>query len=172
MKHLTSLLFVLAWACAAWAQVAAPTTAPTTRPAIPDVDAMMRSLLVPERPRAMPIPPAPDPPPISSIDRPIKPNPPPQNLVREGTIRFDRLGRLTRNADGQQEVTFDGDGQTLSDPPMIVLPNRKLMDMENLIKSTGAEQKFKITGMVTEYNGRNYILLDKAQAVSSDRPSF
>jgi hypothetical protein len=171
MKHLTILLFVLALGSAAWAEEAAPTTRPTTRPAgqIPDVDAMMRSLLVPERPRPTPLTPAPDPPPIATADRPIKPNPPPQNLIREGTVRFDRLGRLTRNADGQQEFTFDSDGQTLSDPPMIVLPNRKLMDMENAVKNMGQDLKFRITGTVTEYNGRNYILLDKAVVVSANQ---
>jgi hypothetical protein len=50
----------------------------------------------------------------------------------------------------------------MQDPPVIVLPNLKLMQMEQALKGTNRDLRFRITGMVTEYNGRNYILIEKA----------
>ena len=84
------------------------------------------------------------------------------NVIREGTFLVDRIGRLTRSADGQNwEFTFEADGQAMKDPPVIILPNLKLMAMEQATKSANRDLKFRITGMVTEYNGRNYVLLEK-----------
>jgi hypothetical protein len=87
---------------------------------------------------------------------------PPTALLREGTFIFDRVGRLTHNADGTQaEFTFQADSKTLADPPVIILPNLKLMTMEDLVKAQNRDMLFRVTGMVTEYRGRNYLLLEK-----------
>jgi hypothetical protein len=88
---------------------------------------------------------------------------------REGTFIIDRMGRLSRSADGQNwEFTFDADGQALQDPPMKVLPNLKLMVMEEAIDSGGTDLRFRVSGSLTEYRGRNYILLEKV-IVAQDR---
>jgi len=87
-------------------------------------------------------------------------------VLREGTFIVNRVGRLTRSADGQQmEFTFDSDGKTMKDPPLVVLPNLKLMAMENAVTGSSRDLRFRISGTITEYKGRNYILLDKVVVV-------
>lgn len=97
----------------------------------------------------------------------IVPGAPTLNVLREGSFIVDRVGRLTRASDGQGwEFTFEADGQALRDPPVLVLPNLKLMLMEDQLKETRRDLKFRVTGMVTEYRGRNYILLEKVVVLS------
>ena len=86
--------------------------------------------------------------------------PEPRALIREGEIIPQRVGRLTRTAEGQPEFTFEADGQTLQDPPMIILPNQKLEQMEDRIKNSSRDLRFRISGIVTEYRGRNHILIE------------
>lgn len=88
------------------------------------------------------------------------------SVLREGTYVVDRLGRFAQGADGQQmEFHFESDGQALGDPPMAVMPNLKLMGIEQVLESSRHDMRFRITGMVTEYHGHNYILLEKAVVV-------
>ena len=71
-------------------------------------------------------------------------------------------GTINRTADGQHwEFAFDADARAMKDPPVIVLPNLWLMAMEQASKGSSRTLRFRVTGMVTEYNGRNYILLEK-----------
>lgn len=92
----------------------------------------------------------------------VAPDAPQLPTKREGTFIIDRMGRLARSRDGQSwEFTFDADGQALQDPPMKVLPNLKLMVMEEAIESGGTDLRFRVSGSLTEYRGRNYILLEK-----------
>jgi hypothetical protein len=94
-------------------------------------------------------------------------------VLREGTFLVDRTGRLTRAADGQTwEFTFESDGRTMRDPPVLILPNLKLMQMEQAAKGSSREVRFRITGMVTEYNGRNYVLLEKVLVVPEITQQF
>ncbi len=87
-------------------------------------------------------------------------------VMREGTFIVDRTGRLARGADGQSwELVFESDGRAMKDPPFVILPNLKLMAMEDAIKSQSRDLRFRVTGMVTEYGGRNYILLEKVVVV-------
>ena len=72
------------------------------------------------------------------------------------------MGRLARSADGQGwEFNFEADGSALQDPPMNVLPNLKLMVMEEAIENGGSDVRFRVSGSLTEYRGRNYVLLEK-----------
>jgi len=87
-------------------------------------------------------------------------------ILREGTDIIDRVGRLQKTADGQQtQFVFDSDGRTLQDAPMTILPNLKLMSMENAVSEASHDLRFRITGTVTEYRGHNYILLEKVVVV-------
>lgn len=87
-------------------------------------------------------------------------------VMREGSFLVDRTGRLTRAADGQSwEFTFDADARAMKDAPVVILPNLKLMAMEQAVKGSNRDLRFRITGMVTEYNGRNYVLLEKVLVV-------
>jgi hypothetical protein len=92
----------------------------------------------------------------------VAPAAPVVNVLREGTFLVDRIDRLTRSADGSQaEFTFDSDGTALQDPPVVIIPNLKLQQMEDAVTNAIKDPRFRVSGMVTEYRGRNYILLEK-----------
>ena len=148
----------------------AQTTRPTTRPTeAPNPDLMLRQLLSPARPSGKPLEPVNFPPEVDQMSKmAVSPKVDTQNLVREGSYIADRVARLTRAADGRAELTFEADGFALKDPPMVILPNQKLMIMESTIKNASKDLKFQVSGMVTEYNGRNYILLEYVVAKQDD----
>jgi hypothetical protein len=143
--------------------------AQTTQPAKPaGNEATIQSLLKPAGPTVRPLPPVADAPAIDATSGKgaVAPTAPQITVVREGSFLVDRTGRLQRSADGQQmEFHFDTDGKTLKDPPVVVLPNLKLMQMENAVTGSSRDLRFRITGMVTEYRGRNYVLLEKVVVV-------
>ncbi|MGC4031112.1 MAG: hypothetical protein QM754_05115 [Tepidisphaeraceae bacterium] len=99
---------------------------------------------------------------------PVDPKARPQTLKREGGYVVDRTGRITKTADGKSfEFNFVSDnGDALQDPPMGLLPNLSLMMVQDQLKLTGRDLKFRVTGMVTEYMGKNYLLLQKVVVVN------
>ncbi|MGA2230920.1 MAG: hypothetical protein ABSH22_08470 [Tepidisphaeraceae bacterium] len=83
-------------------------------------------------------------------------------ILREGTDIVDRMGRLKKTADGtQEELVFESDGKAMMDAPMVILPNLVLMSMETAANQASHDLRFRVTGTVTEYRARNYILLEK-----------
>lgn len=91
-------------------------------------------------------------------------------VVREGSYLVDRTGRLTRSEDGQSWLfTFESDGRALQEAPMQLLPNLKLMAIEDAARATGRDLRYRVTGMVTEYRGRNYLLLEKVIVLQDER---
>jgi hypothetical protein len=171
-----------------WAQATQPAQEPTgaqaTQPAqaaepplerLQPADELIRQMLRPAGSAARPLQPVTEPPaPDRTTGRgAVAPGAPMLTVMREGTYIVDRVGRLTRSADGtQMEFTFEADGQALRDPPVIILPNLKLMAMENLVSGSSRDLRFRITGMVTEYRGRNYVLLEKVVVVSDVTQQF
>jgi hypothetical protein len=141
-------------------------------PAEQMLDQMLRS---PSLSGSRPLLPVPD---VPSEDRTtgrsaVAPGAPTLPVVREGTFVIDRVGRLTRAADGHGwELTFDSDGRSMQDPPMVLLPNLKLMQMEEAVKTASRDLRFRVTGMVTEYRGRNYMLLEKVVIVPDSQQKF
>jgi hypothetical protein len=95
-----------------------------------------------------------------------------QAVAREGTYIVDRVGRLTRAGDGALEFTLEADGKALQDPPLRLLPNLKLSDMEDAIASNSRDLRFRVTGMLTEYRGRNFVLIEKFVVLSEERKAF
>jgi hypothetical protein len=96
----------------------------------------------------------------------VAPAAPVVSVLREGSFLVDRVGRLSRSADGSQaEFAFDSDGTALQDPPVVIIPNLKLMQMEDAVTNAIKDPRFRVSGMVTEYRGRNYILLEKVVVV-------
>jgi hypothetical protein len=91
----------------------------------------------------------------------VKPGAPRVSVIREGTLLVDRMGRLSHSETGAAEFTFESDGKALRDPPMLLLPNQKLGELEAVIATANRDLKFRVTGVVTEYKGRNYLLLEK-----------
>lgn len=150
-----------------------PTTRPAAAPTTNRVDAgrVMDRMLRPAAPQPKPLQPLPDTPAVDTTSgaAAVAPAAPSVKLMREGTYVVDRVGRLRRTEDNQQaEFVFDSDGTALQDPPMVILQNLTLMQMENAAKGD-RDRKFRVTGMVTEYRGRNCILLDKAVPVAEGR---
>ena len=113
----------------------------------------------------------------TSGDGAVKPNAPVVTVMREGTPIVNRIGRLTLGGTGtnnarQAEFTFDADGQALRDPPLVILPNLKLMAMEDAVRGASRDLRFRVSGMVTEYRGRNYVLLEKVTVVQDVTQQF
>jgi hypothetical protein len=180
MRRLFCLILSLILVPLALAQSKPAITQPTTRPTGSGVQAvppgqLLDSLLKPSSSAGQPLQPiqegpAPD---TTSGKNAVAPAAPQLNLMREGTYVPDRTGRLTRSADGQTaELTFEADGKALKDPPMIILPNLKLMQMENAVAGNSRDLRFKVTGVVTEYKGRNYILLERVVVVPDVAQQF
>jgi hypothetical protein len=168
VRVVTLVLGMTCWLLGQTMQPAAPATAtaPTTRPApVPADQLLSQMLLQPGVSAAKPLQPISGPPAMDATSgaAAVAPNAPQLTVLREGTFLVDRIGRLTRGSDGHSwEFNFESDGRAMQDPPVIVLPNLKLMQMEQALKGTNRDLRFRITGMVTEYNGRNYILIEKA----------
>ncbi|HEY7118811.1 MAG TPA: hypothetical protein VH475_19640 [Tepidisphaeraceae bacterium] len=172
-RAMIGLVVSLCLAGTGYAQQTKPATSqPTTRPssgvqAVPPSQ-LLDSLLKPPSAAGQPLQPIQEGPVLDATtgNNAVAPGAPQLNLMREGSYVVDRTGRLTKSADGQNsELTFDSDGKAMKDPPMIILPNLKLMQMENAVTGGAKDLRFKVTGMVTEYKGRNYILLEKVVVV-------
>jgi hypothetical protein len=141
----------------------------TTRPAKSmSADEMLSQMLKPPASADRPLAPVEGPP---AADRTtgrgaVAPDAPVMPVRREGTYIIDRVGRLTHNADHTQaEFDFESDGRALRDPPVVLLPNVKLQVMEDAASGADHEQRFKVSGMLTEYRGRNYLLLEKVGVI-------
>ncbi|MDB5171634.1 MAG: hypothetical protein JWO87_3814 [Phycisphaerales bacterium] len=177
-RLIASLALSAAFTCVGTAMLAhaGPATQPSAGPATRPADAaapltpeqMLNNMLKPTSSAGKPLTPALDPP---AVDRAtgkgaVAPHVPTTNVRREGTFIVDAVGRLTHNADGtQSEFTFDADGKNLKDPPIIILPNLKLALMEATVMGANRDSRFRVTGMVTEYRGRNYVLLEKVVVI-------
>lgn len=148
----------------------APTTRPATQPAtqpgdtIPiQPDSILGRMLQNADTRqplgSEPNPPAPD---ATSGMAPIK-QPAPRILLKpEGNYVIGRMARLGKVHDGFRELIFNADGQALRDPPMRILPNQLLSSMEDQTRGSSDPMAFRISGYITQYKDRNYILIDKA----------
>lgn len=110
---------------------------------------------------------------INSGRNAVQPGAPLVAVLREGTFLPERTGRLTRSPDGAQaEFTFDADGRALRDPPLVILPSLKLVAMENAVSGSNRDLKFRVSGTITEYRGRNYILLEKVVVIPEAGQQF
>lgn len=146
---------------------ASPTTNPDARSL--SSEQMLGQMLRPATPsQPKPLQPLTD---VPSTDRTsgpgaVKPNAPAVATLREGTYIIDRIGRLEKTPDGSQaQFVFDADGRSLREPPLIIVPNLKLMMMENAVSGATRDLKFRVSGVITEYKGRNYVLLEKVFVV-------
>lgn len=152
-------------ACAA---VALAQPAPTTRSATRSAEETLSQMLKPSGQQAQPLKPIPgmtgmiD---TTSGPNAVMPGATTRPVMREGTFIVDRAGRMTKLSD-RVEFSFDSDGRNLSDPPVVLLPNLNLMKMEASAGGSGRDVRFRITGEVTEYRGRNYVLLQKVSPIA------
>ena len=78
---------------------------------------------------------------------------------KDGSLIVDRVGRLIFDPQGGRfQFTFEADGAALAEPPIIIHPNLLLEEME---KSAGTNIKYRITGQVSKYRDKHYILMRK-----------
>jgi|SRR5688500_3116756 hypothetical protein len=163
--------------CLASGLALAQATQPTTRPGerMQPADQVLNQMLRPSGSgAARPLQPVTRAPALDATSgaAAVAPGAPQVQVLREGSFIVDRTGRLARGADGQAwELVFEADGRAMKDPPLVILPNLKLMAMEDAIK-TNRDLRFRVTGMVTEYGGRNYILLEKVVVVPEGSGEF
>lgn len=79
-------------------------------------------------------------------------------LIREGTILLGRRGTLHRDEVGAWVFVFASDSAALEDPPAVVLPCLQLEQLEAFARTAGFAAPILLSGQVTRYEGRNYIL--------------
>jgi hypothetical protein len=169
MKIAFFLLVLGSIVAGVFAQSTPPATQPSTVPPaeLPPTD-LLNQMLKPPGQAPLPLQPIVFPPPVNNVTggAAVAPNATTMPIIREGTFIADRTGRLTKSPDGvQSELTFDADGRAMQDPPMIILPNLKLEMMEQAVSGSNRDLKFRVTGMVTEYHSRNYLLLERVVVV-------
>ena len=146
------------------------TTPPAaTRPTNRSAEETLRQMLQPQGEQARPLRPVQEAPPaVDATSGPgaVAPGGQPRPVAREGTLLLDRVGRLTRGTDGRTlEFTIDSDGRGMADAPMILIPNRRLQQLEDRVQSSYRDLQVRVSGEVMEYRGRNYLLLQRWSVV-------
>ena len=179
MRHAILLMvIVLCASMRAGAQATQPTAAAApaaSAASAPSAEQKMEGLLAPPKNYGTALPPSTQTGPTldkSTGQAAVAPNAPALPVVREGTHRINASGRLTHTSDGESIFTFDSDGAAMKDPPMIILPNLKLQAMEAAVASKNSDVHFRVSGTITEYKGRNFILLDKAVVMADVEKTF
>ena len=92
--------------------------------------------------------------------QPVDPKAKTPLIVREGDVVINRLGRFHLAAKASPLFVYEADAAALSEPPLILLPCRKLELMEQLAKQR-PDARFLVSGEITVYHGQGYLLLRK-----------
>ena len=123
---------------------------PAPRPAV----VVPRVIVAPaEAPTLEPV--RPNQPPTAAQDLALNSNPP---LLREGAFVSGARGQLVKGKSGRWYAIFDADGSGRMLPPMIVMENANLAAMERVAGREAAGTRVKISGRVTVYRDRNFLL--------------
>jgi len=171
-----SILLVVLLASPVFAQATRPAVAPATRPSQRSADELLRQMLQPAGQGAQPLKPIADVGPqtdATSGAAAVAPAAPTQRLEQEGTVLLDRIGRISRGkASKWLEFRFESDGRVMSDPPVLLLPNKQLMQLEDLLNYTQQDIVVRvISGEISEYRGRNYLMINRfAQVADVTQP--
>ena len=118
-------------------------------PQLPDVD----------------IPPIPE----AKKEDPFKPGPMPvakkkSDAIDEGKRLFDREGRLEVDPLGRPIFIFDS-----GDKPMQLLENTQRELLENATERGKRHAKWRISGIVTVYEGKNFLLVTRATRILAEQ---
>lgn len=81
-------------------------------------------------------------------------------LLPEGTFVVDRPGRLVREDEWWTFVFESADG-SVRERPLLLLPNQQVELMEQTSASGTRSVVFIVSGEVTSYHGRNYLMVRK-----------
>jgi len=88
---------------------------------------------------------------------------PSEPILPDGYVVARRAGRFTRE-EPWWIVTLEPADKLPTPQPLRVLPNRQLMLVEQILLEDRANDAYLVTGRITEFLGRNYILLDEVAA--------
>jgi hypothetical protein len=111
-------------------------------------------------------PPPPTPTERVPVAEAVAPNEPAALRLREGVSVYNRVGRLVKDEkNGGMLFVFDGDGKEMYDPPMGVIPSRNLAVMESASQGGTRAVKFRVSGEITQYRGKNYLYPKVVQVV-------
>lgn len=97
------------------------------------------------------------------VEGTTQPAPPSNIQVHEGTTIVGKIGRLRYTAAHEAEFVYESDGRVIR---LLILPSTELAQMEATVAASGADTRFEVTGMATEYRGRNYILIENVLRVA------
>ena len=122
-------------------------------------------------PPVLPPPPLPDVeiPPIPEVDDdPFKPGLPPvrvkpPDVVEEGKRLFNREGRLEMDKIGRATFVFDS-----GDKPMQLLENSWREYLETRTEYAKKKVRWRVSGIVTLYGKRNYLLLTNCTQIMAE----
>jgi len=89
----------------------------------------------------------------------VAPNEPKAVRLHDGDV-LQGTGRLIKDEKNNSYIfAFDSDGKQMYDPPVALLPCHRLETMEEAASKGARTIKFKISGEITEYQGKNYLHL-------------
>lgn len=94
-------------------------------------------------------------PPPAAQDLSLTSNPP---LLREGAFVSGARAQLVKGKSGRWYAIFDPDSSGRAIPPMIVMENSNLAAMERVAGREPAGTRVRMSGRVTVYRDRNFIL--------------
>ncbi|MBN1766541.1 MAG: hypothetical protein JW860_14900 [Sedimentisphaerales bacterium] len=82
---------------------------------------------------------------------------------KDGQMVIDREGRLMYSSQEDRFMfIFEADSPSLQEPPVLLHPNQLLQKMEEMAGVQILRRvKFRITGQITTYQSKNYMLLNK-----------
>ncbi len=87
-------------------------------------------------------------------------------LLHEGAFLADQPGRLVTIGGGESAFVFDRTDAGRAVPPMSLLRSTTLMRMEQIRDARAGEARFRVSGQVFLYKGRNYLLPTFYRAMS------
>jgi hypothetical protein len=89
----------------------------------------------------------------------LPPDAPRGRLFPEGSTLVNREGRVIQ-LDG--DFVFQPLGRQESDPQLHIMPSLQLMGIERVLEES-PDARLRVTGTITQYRGRNYLLIDRAE---------
>ncbi|MHC4364286.1 MAG: hypothetical protein ACYSTJ_02325 [Planctomycetota bacterium] len=82
--------------------------------------------------------------------------------LKQDSILADRTATLVKKPDGQSVFVLDGLGRNLPEVSFPLLPCAALEDAQAKQSAEPDPLRFKIAGILTKYQGENYLLLQRA----------
>lgn len=82
--------------------------------------------------------------------------------LKQDSILVDRTGFIVPKGDGKISFVFDGLGRNVQHVSLELLPCEVLQRASRKQSAELEKLRFKVAGIVTKYNGKNYLLLQRA----------